>query len=164
MVPQELYQMEKKLICHHKHHRKIPNHHTNTILIKKNVFVFCLSVATVKEKKRQINRQIHWVSKTCTQKRLNCSRLECEQFFGLMRKRRVNFMIDPEFSQRFDGRKTNLLPTVSKTIVLSCILLSYVTVFTIFPYRAFFTRAIPSYVELLTINISKNANKQISTE
>lgn len=42
MVPQEWYQMKKR-ICHHKHHRKIQNHHTNTILIKKSVCILLVS-------------------------------------------------------------------------------------------------------------------------
>lgn len=131
------------------------------------MFVFCLSVATVKgKKKRHINRQIHWVSKTCTQKRSNCSRLECEQFFGLMRKRRVNFMIDPEFGIQPNGSMdVKQIYCQQCQRQLCCILFcSAITVYTIFPYRAFFTWAIPSYVELTTINISKNTNKQISSE
>lgn len=51
MVPQEWYQMKKKRICHHKHHRKIQNHRTNTILIKKKCLYSACQLQLWKEKK-----------------------------------------------------------------------------------------------------------------
>lgn len=82
-----------------------------------------------------------------------------------MRKRRASFMIDPKLVPTvwFDGRKTNLLQTMSKTIVLCCV--AYDERYTIFPYRAFFTWAMPSNThthKLITINaISSDTTNRI---
>lgn len=78
-------------------------------------------------------------------KALELQQIRLRTFFSrLMRKRRASFMIDPKMvpTVRFDGRKTNLLQTMSKTIVLCCV--AYDERYTIFPYRAFFTWAMPS--------------------
>lgn len=74
-------------------------------------------------------------------------------------------MIDPKLVPTvwFDGRKTNLLQTMSKTIVLCCV--AYDERYTIFPYRAFFTWAMPSNThthKLITINaISSDTTNRI---
>lgn len=92
--------------------------------IKKVCCVFCWRSPI---KKRQTSKWINWVSKNHTQ-RVRIAAFHriravfpffflLSSIFILMRKRRVAFVIDPKFpTVRFNGRKTNLLQTMSKTL------------------------------------------------